>query len=180
MLIAASETADEGDLVALYISQITPLYRYFLHHVRNVQDAEDLTSATLYEALIGRRQFDPARGTFGAWIFGIARHVLYDAQRRHWSHAAAPAPPLYREIPPLDVQLIEDEATTLLHRRVQELPLGQKEAVSLRYFGGLRVKEIATLLARSEAAVKMLLQRGIANLRDRYQQEERDGRTLSR
>ncbi len=53
-------------------------------------------------------------------------------------------------------------------------PSSQREALTLRYFGALHIAEIATVLGRSEGAVKLLIHRALTTLRDQYRQEEQE------
>ncbi len=45
----------------------------------------------------------------------------------------------------------------------------QAHALSLRFFGGLSVREVSQVLGKSEAAVKMLVLRGTRSLRERLE-----------
>jgi RNA polymerase sigma-70 factor, ECF subfamily len=47
-----------------------------------------------------------------------------------------------------------------------DLPTDQRVAVELRYLQGMKVKDIAVVLARSEGAVSLLLFRAVKSLRD--------------
>lgn len=163
------------EFVAAYLEQVTPLYRYFLHQVGNVHDAEDLVATTASKALTSFNHFASARGSFGAWLFGIARHTLRDFQRRVRPTADVTLldPPPTDPAPSLDTQILQNEAVHLLHHRVRQLPIGQREALMMRYFGALRTDEIATVLGRSEGAVKLLIHRALTTLRDQYRQEAR-------
>ncbi len=166
-MVGKETLPDDKILEALYVSQMTPLYRYFFYHVGNMQDAEDLVSITLYRAIANHARFDAQKGTLAAWVFGVARHVLRDNQRRR-TGLTLPHLPLVDTQSSPELQVIQDEATMLLHQRIHKLPANQREALTLRYFGDLHIHEIAALLRKSDPAVKMLLQRGLANLRCQY------------
>jgi len=161
--------------LALYREQVIPVYRYCYQQTGNVHDAEDLLGTTLCKAFAGRATFDPGRGTFAAWLFGIARHVLRDFRRgqRPLADVAGLDPPPADAAPSLDMQVVRAEQGQLLHARVLRLPPAQRDAVCLRYFGGLRVAEIAAVLGRSEGAVSLLIHRAFATLRSQYLREER-------
>jgi RNA polymerase sigma-70 factor (ECF subfamily) len=45
-------------------------------------DPDDFLQEVWLRAYEGREGFDPARGSFRAWIFGIAKHVALEAWRR--------------------------------------------------------------------------------------------------
>ncbi len=160
--------------VSLCPAQLLPLYRYFYHQTGHPQDAEDLVAITLGKALTACGHFDPARGTFPAWLFGIARHTLRDFQRRKRPIVSVTHldPPLAACLPLPDAQVIQSEEAGILHARVRQLPLGQREAVMLYYFGSLSAREVAIVLGHSEGAVRLLIHRALTTLRERYREEE--------
>jgi RNA polymerase sigma-70 factor (ECF subfamily) len=49
---------------------------FFLRRAGSADLAADLTAETFARALEGRRRYDARRGDAGAWLFGIARHLL--------------------------------------------------------------------------------------------------------
>jgi len=160
---------------ASYRIYVTPLYRYFVHQIGNVHDAEDLMAMTVNKALASITRFDRRRGEERAWLFGIARHTLRDFQRRQrpMSDIAAMSAPLIDSAPTLDTQIVRIEEATLLLARVRQLPTGQREALMLYYFGALKAAEIARVLGRSEGAVRLLIHRALTTLRGQYRQEDR-------
>ncbi len=170
--IAIGLTPEE--FVASYTPQMLPLYRYFYHQIGNGPDAEDLMATTASEALAHRRRFNPARGTFAAWLFGIARHTLRDFQRqsRPSMDVARLDPPPRDTAPSIESQIVQAEDAAALHAQIRRLPIYQREAVTLRYFGALHIAEIAIVLGRSEGAVKLLIHRALTTLRNRYQRED--------
>ncbi len=60
--------------------------------------------------------------------------------------------------------------------KLKTLAPDRAEVLSLRLFGGLEVAEIAQLLGKSEASVRMLVYRGLRDLKD---QLNPDGEVLS-
>ncbi len=166
---------DADAFVSLCATQLTPLYRYFYHQLGQRQDAEDLVATTLDKALAGRAHFDPARGAHPAWLFGIARHTLRDFQRRRRLQVSLTGldPPPVDGLPSPDTEAIRAEEAQALHLRVRLLPTGQREAVTLYYFGALSAREVARVLGRSEGAVRLLIHRALMTLRAQYREEER-------
>lgn len=164
-------TADAfGDACASYLPA---LYRYFYGHLCHVHDAEDLVATTVTKALASVAGYNPARGSFAAWLFGVGRHTLRDFQRRQrptLDVTRLNPPPIAPEPPP-DARLLDDEAVATLCARVQHLPVGQREAVALYYFGGMTATEAAIILGRSEGAVRLLVHRALTTLRGQYREE---------
>jgi len=151
----------------LYHRYLPGVYRYHLARTGNVQEAEDLTAQTFLsalEAIVTFRQ----QGSFSAWLFGIARHKLHDHYRQR-----KPDLPL-EEVEALHSPLPMPEEVAFqrleMGRVAQVLRLispERAEALVLCLFGGLSLPEAAQALDKSEAAVKMLVYRGISDLQGR-------------
>jgi len=167
--LAREAIADTEAFTELYRRHVTRVYRYHMAHTGNVKDAEDLTSQTWMAALEGIRSF---RGTssFAGWIMGIASKKRLMYFRRSGNR---------REVP-LDAALHipspnltpDKEATQRLQmesvsRALRQISPDRAEAVILSFFGGLSNLEISRVLSKSEAAVKMLISRGLQDLRGR-------------
>ena len=67
----------------------------------------------------------------------------------------------------------------LLQVALQKLPSAQREAIVLFEISGLKMKEIAEIQKRSEAAVKMAISRGRGKLRKLLSEESEDQRSLA-
>ena len=59
---------------------------YFVRRTRRGDLAADLAAETFAIALTSVRKFDASRGEPGAWLFGIARHVLLRSPERSGGH----------------------------------------------------------------------------------------------
>ncbi len=64
---------------------------------------------------------------------------------------------------------LRHEASATLHRHLRALPPRRQEVVALRFFGGLRNREIAAVLDLDERTVAAHLSRGLLDLHRRYQ-----------
>lgn len=161
------------DFAARYHGYVAPLYRYFYGHVGNAAEAEDLVASTIAKALRGLSSY-AGRGTLAAWLFGIARNTLRDYQRhRRTTFTLSALAPLLADTQPLPEQRVErQEQVDHLLTCIGALPINQREALTLRYFGELPLAEIARVMNRSEGAVKLLIHRALTALRDQYHQEE--------
>lgn len=159
--------ADAEAFAELYRRHVTRVYRYHLAHTGNVKDAEDLTSQTFMAALEGIRSYRGA-GSFAAWIMGIAAR-----KRALFFRGSRPEVPLEAALPLPTPDLPTDQAAAqrlqldLVHRALGCLSPDRSEALILCFFGGLTSKEAGRVLGKSEAAVKMLVGRGLQDLRER-------------
>jgi len=162
------EAAANADVFAeLYQKYVTRVYRYHMAHTGNVKDAEDLTSQTFMAAMEGLRSFRGS-GTFAAWILGIA-----SKKRLMFFRGRKPEVPLEAALHIPNPGLTTDKAAyqrlklESLSRALKKISADRAEAIALSYFGGLSNKEIGQLLNKSEAAIKMLISRGLQDLRER-------------
>lgn len=164
----AREAAVSADAFAeLYRRHITRVYRYHAAHTGNVKDAEDLTSQTFMAALEGIRSY---RGDapFAAWLMGIAskkRFLFFRTRRPEVPIEAAlhiPSPSL-----PTDKAAMSRLRIESISRALKQISADRAEALILRFFGELSMVEIGSVLNKSEAAVKMLIGRGLQDLRER-------------
>ena len=151
----------------LYRLHVTRVYRYHIAHTGNTKDAEDLTSQTFMAALEGIRSFRGS-GSFAAWIMGIAsrkRLMYFRGSRLEVPlDAALHYPSLGLPTDKAATQRLELESVT---RALKQISPERAEAIILAYFGGLSNLETSRVLNKSEAAVKMLISRGLQDLRER-------------
>jgi len=171
---------DESDLVRqafhdveafaeLYRRNLTRVYRYHMAHVGNARNAEDLTSQTFMAALESIRSFR-GTGSFASWLFGIAakKRLMFFRKSRGQPETALEAvlqtPSLE---PPTDKAAYHRLQMESVSRALRQISSERAEALILTYFGGLSQAEAGRVLNKSEAAVKMLISRGLQDLRER-------------
>lgn len=153
----------------LYRRNLARVYRYHMAHVGNVRDAEDLTSQTFMAALEGIRSFR-GTGSFAAWLFGIASRKRLMFFRKNGSRpevSLEAGVPLTSLDPPTDQAALHRLQLESVSRALRQISPDRAEALILTYFGGLSQAEAGRVLNKSEAAVKMLIARGLQDLRDR-------------
>jgi RNA polymerase sigma-70 factor, ECF subfamily len=80
LLLRRMAAGDEGAFTLLYRRKQPAIYRFALHMSGNAALAEDVTQEVFMTLIRDAKRFDPARGTLGGFLFGIARNHL----RRRW------------------------------------------------------------------------------------------------
>lgn len=147
---------------ALYDRYAQPIFGYCVRRTGDRQQAEDATSETFLralEALPGYRG-----GSVRAWLFTIAHNALLNQARRRRELPLAEAAGIVDEAPaPAEVAERRDNRARL-DGLLLRLSDDQRRVVELR-LGGLTGREVADVLGRSEAAVKMLQSRALRRLR---------------
>jgi RNA polymerase sigma-70 factor (ECF subfamily) len=167
--LARQALSDVSSFSELYRRNVTRVYRYHIAYCGNVKDAEDLTSQTFVAALEGLRSFR-GTGSFAAWIMGIASKKRLMYFRRSGSR---PEVPLEAALHYPSPDLPTDKAVTLrlqlesVSRALRQITPDRAEAISLSYFGGLSNSEVSRVMNKGEASVKMLISRGLQDLRER-------------
>ncbi len=165
--LARQSIRDVDAFAELYRRHMTRVYRYHIAHVGNVKDAEDLTSQTFMAAMEGIRSFR-GTGSFASWILGIAskkRLMFFRGGRPEVALDAVdqyPSPGL-----PTDKAANQRLQLESISRALRQISAERAEALSLTYFAGLSNGEAARVLNKTEAAVKMLISRGLLDLRER-------------
>jgi RNA polymerase sigma-70 factor, ECF subfamily len=158
---------DADAFAELYRCHVTSVYRYHMAHTGNVKDAEDLTSQTFMAALEGIRSYR-GTGSFAAWIMGIASR-----KRALFFRGSKPEAPLEaaHHIPTPELPTDKAAARRLqieqVHHALRHISQDRAEALILCFFSGLNATEAGRVLGKSEAAVKMLISRGLHDLRTR-------------
>jgi len=165
--LARQARASAEAFAELYHRYVQNVYRYHMAHTGNPKDAEDLTSQTFIAALEGIRSYRGS-GPFIAWLMGIARRKRLLFFRDH-----PPEEPLESAgdvpdpAPPIDKTAAQRLQIQAVQRALQQISSDRAEAITLCIFGNLSCREAGHALGKSEAAVRMLLSRGLQDLRER-------------
>lgn len=135
----------------------------------NEQDAWDITQSTFLRASAALPTYQGA-GSFKAWLFVIAKRTASDFYRQRGtapaeSEAEQPSEktPAVEVGTPLDA-LLNCEADHQVRMALAQLSSDHREVLACRVFNELSVRETASVMGRSEAAVKMLQLRAMAAL----------------
>ena len=159
------------------LGALSPLVRAViaavLHENRDHADVEDCASETMRRAVEGKARLRPGE-PLRPWVVGIARHVALDAlrarKRQNLRRAREPRegdddrPPLYEELPdpapsPFD-RFARAQQHEKIRRAMNELPEGQRKALTMFHVEGLGYQEIAGKLDVPLGTVATWVSRG--------------------
>ena len=160
----------------LYRHYFPGVYAYVSYRVGRVQDTEDLVSNIFLKAIEGLARFQwRNQGSFAAWLFAIAHNQVSDYYRQ--SHRVT-EPVLLDELPEMKANgllpadaVLQKAKFAHLRRLIGTLSPRRQEIITLRFFGGLRNREIASLLGLDERTVASHLCRGLEDLHRKYVDE---------
>jgi RNA polymerase sigma factor (sigma-70 family) len=169
---------DPDAFAALYDRHAPDLLRWFTRRTTSLDVAADLTAETFAQAYLGRRNYRPERGEPGAWLFGIARHVLARSIRRRGIEDRARrklgVDPV--GVPDLAYERVEQLADLAVVRPALVSALGRlsprlREAVRLRVVEGLPFERVAERLGCSIVAARVRVTRGMQQLLEQMEGE---------
>ncbi len=158
------------ELYALYFPRI---YAYINYRIGRVQDAEDLVANTFLKATERLGQYEwRGNGSFAAWLFRIAHDLVIDTYRRD---GKIPESLSMNELPEIksdsvlpDDAALRKEEFAYLRQLLATLSPRRQEIITLKFFGGLRNKEISGILGLDERTVASHLCRGLEDLHGKY------------
>ena len=141
------------------------IYAFVFQYCHNDADARDVTQDAFVRAFQAIGRYVP-RGTFGSWLFTIARRKCIDHYRTTLRAAVdEPVPDMPDHDDPSVMLSREEERQHLwaLARRCLREP--QYQALWLRYAEGMSVAGVARVLRKTQTHVKVLLFRAREALR---------------
>ncbi len=169
-LIEKAKNGDSQALREIVTDCWQPLYRFVSAKTGNSEDAQDLVQETFFRAFRSLSSYHQTETRFSTWLGRIATNLITDMWRKNGR-----APLIYpitepqNELPggedPAEA-VINSETKELLATLLNKLPTEQQQVIELRILAGLPVKDVAIAMNKSEAAVKMLQQRALKNLRE--------------
>ncbi|MBT4937017.1 RNA polymerase sigma factor [Candidatus Peregrinibacteria bacterium] len=161
--------AQEGEAQAfgeIYDIYIEDIYRFVFYKVGQREIAEDLTEDSFLKAWEKLDTFEQTKHPFSSWLYRIAKNKVIDYFRKEKV-----------SIEELNIDIADERMETkksaeqyfnqkLLQKSLVHLPETQREVVVLRYVNELSHKEISEVVGKSEIAVRTLLSRGMAKLKE--------------
>ncbi len=164
-LLARARALEPEALAEIHRVYYRPVYRYVAYRISDQATAEDLTSEVFTRLLSALRDQHAPQNTIRGWLFGVASRVVSDYYRRR---ARAPETALLESLPGggiLPEEAVDRSlAVEALRRALAELPDEQQTVLALRFGAGLKIREVAEQIGKSEGAVKQLQLRAVAAL----------------
>jgi RNA polymerase sigma-70 factor (ECF subfamily) len=170
-LVERGQQGDRDALEELYLVHFDRIYSYLHMSVGNRHDAEDLTTQTFLKMLesIGKFRFRSA--PFSAWLFRIAHNLAMDhfrAARRWQPEEEVPEPPGQAELSAEDEALHEIGRASMLEL-IEGLSAEQQQVLTLKFVFNFGNAEAATILGKTEGAVKSLQHRALVSLQKQFE-----------
>jgi RNA polymerase sigma-70 factor (ECF subfamily) len=162
------------DLAAIVDAYSTLLFRVANSVLRSRSEAEDVVQDVFIRLLQHRHSLSTVRD-MRVWLIRIAWNLALDRKRRKRPDQLDEnfAKSLASVTVPADAALEEAQRYQSVLREIERLPKAERHVLLLSAIDELGTAEIADVLARSESAVRALLSRARARLRERLEEEKR-------
>lgn len=143
-------------------------YRYTARH----EEAEDIVQTAFVKLWETPDIWDPRRGArFTTWFYRVVVNLCLDSRKKHDTVALPELLEAGDGSPDSESQVAENEAKTLLARKIAGLPSRQRAALILCFYEELSHEDAAGAMKVSVSALRSLLMRAKATLKreiDRY------------
>src|SRR3954453_16932686 len=173
-LVERGQQGDRDALEDLYLIHFDRIYSYLHMSVGSRHDAEDLTTQTFLKMLeaIGKFRFQSA--PFSAWLFRIAHNLAMDhfrAARRWQPEEEVPEQPGEEE-PSAEAQARQSIGRQSMLELIEDLSPEQQQVLTLKFVFNFPNADVATILGKTEGAVKSLQHRALVSLQKQISREE--------
>jgi RNA polymerase sigma-70 factor (ECF subfamily) len=164
--LARAASGDEAGFLELWRELQPRLLRYL--RVLGCADADDVASETWLQVVRDLHRFSGGEQEFRRWLFTVGRHRAIDAARAIARRPTSPLPENGFDLL-VDTQLVEDRVLAGMSMQaainlLAGLSRDQSEAVALRVIAGLETPVVASMLGKTEGAVRVALHRGLRAL----------------
>ncbi len=167
-LLARARALEEDALAEIHQTYYRPIYRYIAFRVSDQSLAEDLASEVFTRLLSALRDKSAPQNTLRGWLYGVASRVVSD----HYRQAGRIPQVALSEMIPAEERTPEEEvdralSSERLRTAIQGLTEEQQRVLALRFGFGMRLREVADTLDKSEGAIKQLQLRALTVLSQR-------------
>lgn len=174
LLIQRAISRDPDAFGRLYDMYVDRVYRHVYYRVGNVMDAEDLTQQVFFKAWQAIDRYKKTASLFLAWLMTISHNLVIDFYRTKYKKDKAY---LEDEITADDLASSPERVAEAhfeqqqVRRAILQLPKDQQQVILLRFVEGFRNPEVASILGKSEGAIRVILHRALARLRQILEKE---------
>ncbi len=164
-LVKSFQTGDKNAFNELQKRHQNKIYYLILKYQKNVEVAKDICQEVFLRAFLRLKTFNGG-AKFYTWLYRVAVNLCIDFHRKH---SRISTTNLLEEFPishqvekcddtfdPLSV-LEKEELYEKVREAIKMLPPKQRNVLILRYYGELKISEIALKVGCSEGTVKAQL-----------------------
>jgi RNA polymerase sigma-70 factor, ECF subfamily len=172
-LVERAQQGERDALEELYLIHFDRIYSYLHMSVGNKHDAEDLTTQTFLKMLESIKRFRWQSAPFSAWLFRIAHNLAMDhfRARRRWQPEEDVPEPIGSEEPSAELQAMQSIGRQSMMELIEKLSPEQQQVLTLKFVFNFANADVATILEKTEGAIKSLQHRALASLQKQIAQD---------
>jgi RNA polymerase sigma-70 factor (ECF subfamily) len=164
-LLRRARALEEDALALVHDRYYNAIFRYIAFRVDDYATSEDLTSEVFMRLLTALRDHTAPQNTLRGWLFGTATRVVQDFFRKKYNRPVVDIDEQWADDNETPAQMVDKKLDQeKLYHALQQLTEEQQQVLAFRFGQGLTAEEVAKLLGKSSAAVKMLQARALASL----------------
>ncbi|HEX3839307.1 MAG TPA: sigma-70 family RNA polymerase sigma factor [Acidimicrobiales bacterium] len=164
-LVERARQGDEEAWEALFRRAYPKLLSYASRRLPTTEQAKDAVGETMTRAVANIERLRGEGGGFDAWMYGIMRHVVVDAQRLLSREGPGLIPDAADASPPPGDRVVDREDAIEVRQAFDRLSPADQELLELRVVAELSADEVASVLGRRPGAVRMAQSRALTRLR---------------
>ena len=173
LLMQRVQTGQLDQLGLLFERYRSVLFGFFYNRSQNTELSEDLVQNVFVRILQYKHQYKES-GDFKAWLFQIARNVLFDHHRKKRISANEDLDSwndrLMDQSQTRSQEMIREEELQNLHAALNRLPEEKRELLIMSKLHGMSYKDIAIQLNCTEGNVKVKVFRALKSLKAVYKE----------
>ena len=173
-LVERAQQDDRAALEELYLIHFDRIYGYLHVTVGNRHDAEDLTTQTFLKMLESIGKFRWQSAPFSAWLFRIAHNLAMDHFRanKRWQPEEDVPEPEPDESTSAESGALESIGRRSMLELIEDLSPEQQQVLTLKFVFNFANGGAATILGKTEGAIKSLQHRALVSLQKQIEQRE--------
>jgi len=166
ILVQQAIRHDSEAFAGLYDRHVVRVYRHIYYMINDQKEAEDLTAQTFLQAWEAIGRFQPRGAPFASWLLRIAHNLAVSNLRARKGDAELHESLIDEGLPRNPEAVAERQAEEeRVRQAVLRLGDDQRQVIILRFVEELDYKEVAEILGKSVAAVRVIQHRALCALR---------------
>ncbi len=153
------------------------IFLYIYRSTGQYHTSYDLTQEVFVKMLKSIQRFDNKIGNFKNWIFKIAVNTVKDYFKGRGYRS-------YKEMIETDEDMVDEGENVVefisrmskkneIKKALIELPVYQRDAIILRFYHDMKIKDIAVVMDTNESTVKSRLKQGMDKLKNILEEGEK-------
>ncbi len=165
-ILISAKAGQQEALADIYEAYYLRVYRFVFYRVSHKETAEDITEEVFIKAFNSIKNLEKLEA-FEGWLFQISRNLVIDYYRKK------------KQLVPLDsientleydtnvVEIINLQIEqSILIKLLKELNEEQQSVIKMKFFEELDNSAIATILNKTEGAIRVIQHRAITRLKE--------------